>query len=391
MGEALGELARYRTWGARAVVRAFRELVWLLAAMHAAEEDVEAERAAGLGRKLADVRYVRQLGRERCVAFSVRPEFYRDARELVATPARLAGRKTALVAAFKVLVRASASELVMVLARAAGDPLDDYYFRDEDCDVQSAFNEWLLDQRAPEGKQVQYFVNALRESAAAMPPKIRPDEVVSFIAEFAERLAKTYSVAEAGATRKLSLLLQRALLPLAYREVLALSPDYPFAPREVETLGVVRRLRERLPASLELDAVYKTRIGTGDPLTGLMPDPFYQASRILADLAFQTTPTDCIHVVQSAIAAICDTARTYRPRELGADEILPLFQYVFIQTDLPGVHEALFLMTSLSQPSERISGLGWATATLEAAVQHVQELASSPDRGQVVPSAQQSN
>jgi hypothetical protein len=117
-----------------------------------------------------------------------------------------------------------------------------------------------------------------------------------------------------------------------------------------------------------------------------------QLSRIASSPSPQT-PCDAAQVVQQTINSIIETSKRFRSKDLGADEILPLFEHVFLTAEVPGALETAFFMANLMQQRETMTSLGWATTTLEgpslpppllllnclfffpAAIQRVQELA----------------
>ena len=88
---------------------------------------------------------------------------------------------------------------------------------------------------------------------------------------------------------------------------------------------------------------------------------------ILADLPFQVAPTDMIAVVERTIARLCVLGQAQFSRALSADDVIPL-----LRTDLPGLHEALFFMTSLSQEQFRSSSVfGWSLVAFQSAVEQI--------------------
>lgn len=93
---------------------------------------------------------------------------------------------------------------------------------------------------------------------------------------------------------------------------------------------------------------------------------------ILADLPFQVAPTDMIAVVERTIARLCVLGQAQFSRALSADDVIPLLVDVVLRTDLPGLHEALFFMTSLSQEQFRSSSVfGWSLVAFQSAVEQI--------------------
>ena len=94
--------------------------------------------------------------------------------------------------------------------------------------------------------------------------------------------------------------------------------------------------------------------------------------RILADLPFQVAPTDMIAVVERTISRLCVLGQAQFSRALSADDVIPLLVDVVLRTDLPGLHEALFFMTSLSQEQFRSSSVfGWSLVAFQSAVEQI--------------------
>lgn len=106
--------------------------------------------------------------------------------------------------------------------------------------------------------------------------------------------------------------------------------------------------------------------------TQLSETQLVEPCNILADLPFQVAPTDMIAVVERTISRLCVLGQAQFSRALSADDVIPLLVDVVLRTDLPGLHEALFFMTSLSQEQFRSASVfGWSLVAFQSAVEQI--------------------
>ena len=100
--------------------------------------------------------------------------------------------------------------------------------------------------------------------------------------------------------------------------------------------------------------------------------------KILSDLSFQIAPTDMINVVEKTISRLCLLGKMQFMQALSADDVIPLLMDVIVRTDLPGLHESIFFMTSLAQEQFRNSSeFGWSLVAFHSAIEQLKHTSES--------------
>lgn len=259
------------------------------------------------------------------------------------------------------------SSLIRVLDRIPKGALESGYFA-PDYEVQADFDSWLLDERTREGQHVVRLCNAARKH---VEKDISLKDIVLFIDEFVGNIIWVYHISSQDDCVKLALLVQRALFPLIYEDVLKMDPErqqrqhqQSIRSRDLALLEKMERLREERHPGIQIDTVFWSD----------KKDPFVEAERIISYLPFQLSPPDMINVLQEAVTSLCKTAKGFLNHNPVADEIIPLLVHIIVFASPPGLYEALFMMEYLSQSSDRDRVSGWCIAAYEIALNYIEKL-----------------
>ena len=164
-----------------------------------------------------------------------------------------------------------------------------------------------------------------------------------------------------------------------------LSPDYPnFHELDLKWLDHIQKLRES--KSLEKSKAENTlSVCSSCVLFRSSVCHFYffvqlsevllqEPCQILSDLPFQIAPTDMINVVERTISRLCVLGKMQFNHALSADDVIPLLMDVIVRTDLPGIHESIYFMTSLAQEQFRNSSVfGWSLVAFHSAIEQLKQ------------------
>lgn len=232
-----------------------------------------------------------------------------------------------------------------------------------DEDLQSEFDTWILDIRTKEGSTIEKFCKDLSAGISKDKSLVSLEFIELFIGELAQDIIYEYdSISDSKEDRndrKLALLIQRALFPLVYQSAVLLSPA-SLQENSIRFLEKVERLRKENNSQIAIDSA----------LTQGGVNPFEDACEILSDLPLQLIPVEMINIVQKTVAQISQTGRALLGHDLGADEIIPFLVYIIVNTDLPGIHETLYMMSAVSDSN--YGEFGWCVTTFETAISFIE-------------------
>lgn len=241
-------------------------------------------------------------------------------------------------------------------------PPEEVFFPLDD-DLQSEFDTWIKDTRTKEGSTIDKFCNDLSAGISTDKSSVGLEFIELFIGELAHDIIYDYDgisdSPEDRNDRKLALLIQRTLFPMVYQSAILLSPA-PLQENSIRFLEKVGRLREENHPQIAIDSALT--------LGGI--NPFADACRILSNLPYELIPIEMINIVQKTITRISQLGSTLLAHDLGADEIVPFLVYVIVNTDLPGVHETIYMMSAVSDSN--YGEFGWCVATFETAISFIE-------------------
>jgi hypothetical protein len=229
---------------------------------------------------------------------------------------------------------------------------------------QNLFCNFLLDQRFKEGKKVQ----RLRELINDPQFKWTAEDVLYFITDVVREIIIDYKIPEEEAI-KIRLFVNRTVFPLVfthcynYGPVETQSADDLIFCENVKWLGLAPPAKFGIPPQHCQEL--KGSTNSSDTL-------YAGASDKLNDLLFLVVPTDILSAIHEAMASITSeaTARS-GATSVGADEILPLFEYALIHSNLTAVHQAIAFVDVFSIQEEKCAEFGWCLTTLQAATAHI--------------------
>ena len=229
--------------------------------------------------------------------------------------------------------------------------------------LQGEFDTWIRDTRTKEGATIDKFCKDLAAGISVDKSSVDLGFIELFIDELAHDIIDDYDAVSDSPDdrndRKLALLIQRSLFPMLYQSAILLSPT-PLRESSLSFLEKVGRLKEEKNPQIEID----------NSLTRGGVNPFAEACRILSDLPFQLIPVEMISIVQKTITRISQLGGLLLAHDLGADEIIPFLVYVIVNTDLPGIHETLYMMSAVSD--SQYGEFGWCVATFETAISFIE-------------------
>lgn len=251
--------------------------------------------------------------------------------------------------------------IVDILNRIKIPPEEVFFPIDED--IQTEFDTWIQDIRTKEGATIDKFCKDLSAGISVDKSSVGLEFIEIFIGELAHEIINDYDEIsdspEDRNDRKLALLLQRTLFPMVYESAILLSPT-PLQENSIRFFGKVERLRKENHPQIAIDSSL-TRGGM---------NPFADACNILSDLPFQLVPVEMLNIVQKTISRISQIGGTLLAHNLGADEVVPFLVYVIVNTDLPGIHETLYMMSAVSDSN--YGEFGWCVATFETAISFIE-------------------
>ena len=251
--------------------------------------------------------------------------------------------------------------IVDILNRVTIPPEEVFFPLDDD--IQTEFDTWIQDIRTKEGATIDKFCKDLSAGISVDKSSVGLEFIEIFIGELAHEIIYDYDEIsdspEDRNDRKLALLIQRTLFPMVYQSAILLAPT-PLQEKSIRFFGKVERLRKENHPQIAIDSAL-TRGGM---------NPFADACNVLSDLPFQVVPVEMLNIVQKTISRISQIGGTLLAHNLGADEVVPFLVYVIVNTDLPGIHETLYMMSAVSDSN--YGEFGWCLATFETAISFIE-------------------
>jgi len=115
----------------------------------------------------------------------------------------------------------------------------------------------------------------------------------------------------------------------------------------------------------------------GIPLHHISPSSWESAIYQLSNIGSYTLPCDKLDALLAAAKEIPQLFLAEHPgtsAHLGADDFLPIFIYVLVNSDIPNLAYLQRVLCTLCDPDKKLSETGYYVATFEAAVHHISEL-----------------
>lgn len=156
------------------------------------------------------------------------------------------------------------------------------------------------------------------------------------------RVAVQYNVMDPLQIAKLRVLIQRAVFPNAYHDIVKKVFCCDTKSTDTQFMYLLSSLRNRPPASLEMPISWTQNFKFQTALLC--------ASDELSYLPFQLVPYDMLLVIDRTLSCLCTAGKVLLRRSITPDELALLLQHVILNTDLPGLHESLWMMNNLIIP-----------------------------------------
>jgi hypothetical protein len=219
------------------------------------------------------------------------------------------------------------------------------------------------------GKQIAHLLKVLDEDLVG-DKSVQPSDIVDFIEHYTNKIVETYGLVSEDIP-KLALMNKRAIYPRIYPRIMQrLSAD--IVNQSSWLSKQVSWLKEMGPSALKLDNKFFVN-GS---------QPYEPAVAALQEISLQLVPIDMVVCVHHSISRIHDAAvgellkqqqssRDSALMKMGMDDVFPLFLWVVVMADVPCISECAYLMDQYSTHQEKISSLGWCTASLVAAITHL--------------------
>eukprot|EP00027_Filamoeba_sp_ATCC50430_P007089 CAMPEP_0168542202 /NCGR_PEP_ID=MMETSP0413-20121227/1223_1 /TAXON_ID=136452 /ORGANISM="Filamoeba nolandi, Strain NC-AS-23-1" /LENGTH=376 /DNA_ID=CAMNT_0008572065 /DNA_START=105 /DNA_END=1235 /DNA_ORIENTATION=+ len=260
----------------------------------------------------------------------------------------------------KMLLPEQRKKILDDLLDLADDVNDEHVLYDK---VQKKFNEFILDQRYKEGQRLEQLLSKLR-SLKHHGPKIAPAEIAHFIEDFAEEVAADLGL-DPSDEDLLEELTETAVYPTVLNELFELYYTQPrdFNDRLNKNRLYLRQLSfQKLPLEMKL------------PETAEVLLQIRNGVERLNDMIYSATPRYMIQAVEDTLQNIYDILKKANNRDIGADDILPVFIYTLIHCQVNELWKYVDFTSQFLAPREANGQLGYCAVTLQAAVMFLTQL-----------------